>query len=116
MVNDCETCKHNDKNWDELPCDGCCTAHSGYEADAISRRAVKELYYKDGYIDFRKIYELPPVNPQPKTEHWIEHKINGMAYIECSKCSSWFLRMYLTRNSYCPNCGAWMVEPQESEE
>lgn len=35
MVNDCDTCKHNDKNWDELPCDGCCTAHSGYEAEAI---------------------------------------------------------------------------------
>ena len=27
----CATCKHRNKSWDELPCDGCCTAHSGYE-------------------------------------------------------------------------------------
>ena len=47
--------------------------------------------------------------------HWIEHKCNGMSYIECSKCSTWFLRMYLTRNSYCPNCGYQMVDPQEQE-
>ena len=33
--------------------------------DAISRQAVKELYYKDGYIDFRKICELPSVTPCP---------------------------------------------------
>lgn len=61
------------------------------------------------------ISNMPPVNPT-KTGHWIEHKNNGMAYIECSECSSWFLRMYLTRNSYCPNCGVRMVEPQESED
>lgn len=31
--------------------------------DCISRQDVKELYYIDGYIDFRKICELPPVTP-----------------------------------------------------
>ena len=63
------------------------------------------------------VREFPPANPQePKTGHWIEHKNNGMSYIECSECSCWFLRMYLTRNSYCPNCGTKMIEPQESEE
>ena len=51
-----------------------------------------------------------------KTGHWITHKHNGIEYMECSECSTWFLRLYLTRNSYCPNCGAKMVEPQESEE
>lgn len=29
--NNCETCKHNDKEWWELPCDWCCGANSGYE-------------------------------------------------------------------------------------
>ena len=31
-----DTCKHNDKSWDELPCDYCCGAHSGYEAKEVS--------------------------------------------------------------------------------
>lgn len=41
--------------------------------DAISRQAVKELYYKCGYIDFRTICELPSVNPQPKTGQYEKH-------------------------------------------
>lgn len=28
---DCDDCIHNDKEWDELPCDTCCPAHSGFE-------------------------------------------------------------------------------------
>lgn len=30
-ANDCTTCKHQDKSFDELPCDMCCKANSGYE-------------------------------------------------------------------------------------
>ena len=41
MKQDCDTCKHKDKNWDELPCDGCCTAHSGYEA-GMNRGMTRE--------------------------------------------------------------------------
>ena len=52
----------------------------------------------------------------PNTGHWIEHEQNAIAHIECSECSSWFLRLHLLRNSYCPNCGARMVAQQESEE
>ena len=51
-----------------------------------------------------------------KTGHWIEHEQNGIAHIECSECLTWFLRCHLLRNSFCPNCGAKMIEPQESEE
>jgi hypothetical protein len=29
--NNCETCKHNHKEWWELPCDWCCGVHGGYE-------------------------------------------------------------------------------------
>ena len=95
--------------------------------DAVSRsEALKKFTYNhkgeripdydcDNFpvqIDIKTVKEilrdLPSVQPQPKTGHWIEHIHNGMHYIECSKCSSWFLRMYLTRNSYCPNCGAKM--------
>ena len=98
------------KALEQQPCD-----------DAISRQAVI-----DGLISIAKtkaksdaqkslmgrvmffVEKLPSVTPQQKVGRWIEHINNGMHYIECPKCSSWFLRMYLTRNSYCPNCGAKM--------
>ena len=28
---DCIDCKHNDKQWYEMPCDACCPAHCGFE-------------------------------------------------------------------------------------
>ena len=56
------------------------------------------------------IRNLPSVTPQePKTGHWI----NGNYHIRCSECGEDY--PYRLRN-YCPNCGAKMVEPQESEE
>ena len=71
--------------------------------DAISRQAVKELYYIDGYISFRKICELPPVTPQTKTGHWI--KIDNALYKwECSECK----KGERFRHTYCPNCHARM--------
>ena len=84
--------------------------------DAISRKAAIDAIWDGVNMDIytREVKEcletLPPVTPQPKMGRWIEHINNGMQYIECPKCSSWFLRMYLTRNSYCPNCGAKMQE------
>ena len=38
MSEKCKTCKHDSKPWHEEPCDSCCGAHSGYEADLISRQ------------------------------------------------------------------------------
>jgi len=79
--------------------------------DLISREEMWKAYHK--MIDcentiyvFNAIKNLPSVTPQPEVGYWIEHIHNGIHYIECPKCSSWFLRMYLTRNSYCPNCGS----------
>lgn len=78
------------------------------------RHLIAETNRKGGISckAFRTLYtgvdDLPPVTPQPQMGWWIEHEHNGIAYIECSKCSVWFLRAYLTRNSYCPNCGAKM--------
>lgn len=57
-----------------------------------------------GTMDIAKSVILEAL--EQKTGQWIEHKSNGMDYLECSKCSTWFLRMHLTRNSYCPNCGS----------
>ena len=42
---------------------------------------------------------------------WIKHENpKGVFSLECSNCSCWFLREHLVRNTYCPNCGARMVE------
>lgn len=86
--------------------------------DAISRQAVLEQTYKWSKDEFlrvtnpfdylrKRILSLPSVSTE-KTGRWIEHKPNGIEYIVCSKCSVWFLRSNLIRNSYCPNCGAKM--------
>ena len=65
-----------------------------------------------------------PVNPQPKTGHWIEiaQYSDGNHKIECSECKSHiFDRGHANsfnvknRYKYCPNCGCRMVEPKESE-
>lgn len=50
---------------------------------------------------------------EPKAGHWIEHEQYGILHIECSECSTWFLKANLIRNSFCPNCGADMREVVE---
>ena len=101
--------------------------------DAISRQAalvrIKNLYPDMPDVDYiaarqewlkkyapymeceNVIEQLPSVTPQePKTGHWIDHD----KHIECDKCKTWFLKDHLIRKSYCPNCGAKMIEPHES--
>ena len=43
---------------------------------------------------------------------WIIHQNNGIESLECPFCKSWYLHEYLTRNSFCPNCGAKMRKEQ----
>ena len=45
---------------------------------------------------------------RPKGE-WIDHE----KHIECNHCRVWFLKDYLIRKSFCPNCGADMRGDQE---
>lgn len=74
----------------------------------------KERYrYLQALADVQAIRELPPVTPpQPKTGHWIwcvgSHK--------CSNCEEYTCFSHKELLRYCPNCGAKMVEPQESED
>ena len=55
--------------------------------------------------------ELPPVKPKPKMGHWIYERCDMYS---CSVCHHWHTDLDEKMN-YCPNCGARMVEPQESE-
>ena len=60
----------------------------------------------------QNILDLPSVRPQePKTGHWIDTD-EGFSPCECSECG----KVEFKKSDYCPNCGAKMVEPQESEE
>lgn len=101
--------------------------------DTISRQAVIDSLhnkFSDGFDSDRwwnsmsvlyAINKVPSVKPQPKTGHWIEQEdFNGDTYHDCSKCGESFCLIEGTPTDnlykYCPNCGAKMIEPQESEE
>ena len=106
--------------------------------DVISREAAIDACDQsiNLFEAMDRIKELPSVNPQKsdnkyrkkakrwknkwlksqKSGKWIVHeKPQGIRYLECPYCNIWYLNEHLIRNSYCPNCGARMIEPQESE-
>ena len=70
------------------------------------------------------VAKMPPVQPNKRIGKWIEdgHNLSDNWIFtgwKCSVCGKHALQdrydRYL-RSDYCPNCGAKMVEPQESEE
>lgn len=83
--------------------------------DTISRQAVKELYYKDGYISFRKICELPPITPQPKMGKWIKSRDSyGNNHFTCPFCEHDIAtKADSLGDNYCSNCGAKLQEVEE---
>ena len=101
--------------------------------DCISRQAVLDsihanCVYENEYNLTAKhiedaVKQLPSVNPQkPKTGHWI---VNEWGNISCSECGctalydkvypgeSVFGKAIRIKTTFCPTCGAKMVEPQE---
>lgn len=98
--------------------------------DCVSRDAVHNLiipWLNDYLLDETrealetidyKIEDLPSVTPKPKMGRWIE-VTNGRGGHECDLCHK-YAPSYKSGDEYlsqfCPNCGAKMVEPQESEE
>ena len=97
--------------------------------DVVSREAVKELIksgistdtYEDIELVCKWVDEMPPVRPQEQTGHWIMSD-DGLYRPICDKCGAHPWKGYIPTVEeatdvfkYCPNCGARMVEPQESE-
>lgn len=90
--------------------------------DTISREDVIKLVECSGYdLQFRTdnadmcddVRKLPPVTPSRRKGHWIAHSDGGIwiKYYECSECH----KHKGEKTDFCPNCGAEMVEPKESE-
>lgn len=57
------------------------------------------------------IKDLEALEQEPKTGHWMKSNIGGAKV--CSVCNA---HIGLSSFKYCPNCGAKMIEPQESED
>lgn len=65
------------------------------------------------------IEHLPSVTPQTRKGHWIKSRdCYGNNHYTCPFCEHDIATKYdgTWKDNYCSNCGAKMVEPQESEE
>ena len=85
--------------------------------DARSNNVDTDIAF-DGIIS--KIYDLPSVTPKEKTGHWIMLNECANSGYYCSECHKKVIKEgwsgTIKKIKYCPNCGAKMVEPQESED
>ena len=94
--------------WDKFGCD----------AD------TKLVRYQEHYVPYihyddvvKCIKGMPPVRPQEQTGHWKRismdrYTTHAQYWYKCDKCG----KDNLGNTDWCPNCGAKMVEPQESED
>ena len=89
----------------------------------------KKEYYSNG-IEFIPVFRvkqwlehISSVTPQePRTGQWIKYcrPRCGEQHYQCTSCDEYFnfglySDYYKKAFKFCPNCGARMVEPQESE-
>ena len=89
--------------------------------DAISRQAAIKAFKPRGIAEdvwqecneYKMLSSLPSVNPQAKTGHWSHDGSHWKNRFICSECG---YKLFDEPTNYCPNCGARMVESQESEE
>ncbi len=95
--------------------------------DAISREStmlrVREFIGNPTYTEKMLVDDmnaLPPVTPQPKTGHWVLLDECSNSGYYCSECQKKVVKEgwsgTVKKIKFCPNCGARMIEPQESED
>lgn len=119
-----EVCDLAIKALSQEPCD-----------DAISRQNIIDTYkscadmlsdeeLKGADLVMEWVNNAPPVTQKSKTGHWITWKeagndIPSETRFECSVChdaAQTLCNGLDLLSPFCPNCGAKMVEPQESED
>ena len=75
------------------------------ETQMIDKSNFSQEQYR---MDLQSAYDCGVASTE-RTGHWIDDEFGGC---ECSECGC----LEGGYSDYCPNCGAKMVEPQESEE
>lgn len=111
---------------DLTQCDDAISRQEAIEAFQIFREYESNRSNKE-WIDRIEtvLNQLPPVNPQPKTGHWIrwyEQKendwvIENIPHCKCSECGKEYDPHSSQSIKYCNGCGAKMIDPRiESEE
>ena len=101
--------------------------------DAISRddaiRIAEQGQVQGFEWEIRKLVTLPPVNPQPKTGHWIIKDGKEQGY-DISGVKTWYIQIMCSefgfiktaieghtgQYHYCPTCGAEMQVESEDKE
>nr|MCR5475491.1 hypothetical protein [Lachnospiraceae bacterium] len=131
---DCDKCAYYVDGANDEACDGCFAdeyEHPNFKPkaqhyeDCISRQVVDELSKElvhttrdkaDFLCNFWEgLQKLPPVTPKEKTAAWVGIDQEPHEVYECNACGWLLYDEDRTDFKYCPNCGAKMVEPQESE-
>jgi hypothetical protein len=99
--------------------------------DLISRQEALNVVHKyfEHYLQLNDdicldgLRSLPSVTPKEKTGHWKPIEYDGYAdgypvwdVWECSKCGLEHNGDKESLTAFCPDCGAKMIEPQESED
>ena len=82
-----------------------------------------EAQYDTDIVEDAVEMAIKALEQEPKTGHWIKYSIPrcGEQHYKCTNCDEYFnfglySDYYKKAFKYCPNCGAKMVEPQESED
>lgn len=104
------------KALEQEPCEDCISRQA--VIIALGEWIVSGEYQYTNATDYlvKRIKALPPVKLKSKIGHWIaveNEEMETMGYY-CSECDLPMETENQTR--FCPNCGAKMDEPQESEE
>ena len=75
---------------------------------------IREWCPYDRQEEIIKVLEQEPsVTPQPRMGKWSHDGSHWANRFICSECG---YKLFEEQTKYCPNCGARMVEPQESED
>ena len=105
------------KALEQEPCEDCISRQAVEDAIAEMNVNGESLGYS---VAYDILSDLPPVNPQEKTGHWIikiKSDLRGDMWPTNPKCSVCGGEPYYSNTIYdykfCPYCGAKMVEPQE---